>query len=102
MEFRQCRAEEELVKKGYRAEQFSVTKDISAGGLLFVSHEPIPVGSILELKIELFNKDEPIECLARVVRIEEEGSKYNIAACFLDITGSQRSMLNKYVAAQEG
>jgi type II secretion system protein E len=96
------KSEEELVKKGYRAEQFSVTKDISAGGLLFVSPVPIPVGSILELKIELFNKDEPVECLARVVRIEEEGNKYNIAACFLDITGSQRSMLNKYVEAQEG
>ncbi|MFA5157326.1 MAG: ATPase, T2SS/T4P/T4SS family [Candidatus Omnitrophota bacterium] len=96
------KSEEELVKKGYAAEQFSVTKNISAGGLVFVTNDPLPVGSIIELKIELPNRQEPVQCLSRVVRIEETGGKYNIAVCFLDVTGSQRSLLDKYVEEEKG
>lgn len=91
-----------LIKRGLGFEQFSATKNISAGGLVFISEEPIAVGSILELKLEL-PAEEPIECLAKLIRIEERQSgvsakpKYDAAVCFLDLTSAQRLRLQKYV-----
>lgn len=91
-----------LVKRGFTPEQFSVTRNISAGGLVFISEEPLAIGAVLELKIELPNEP-PIDCLSRVVRVEERQASlsakpsYDTAICFLDIAGSQRSQLNKYI-----
>lgn len=93
------KSKKKVSRRGFKAEQFSVTKNISAGGLLFVSDEALAIGSILELKIELPDAKGPIECLTRVLRVEEteENKKYDIAVCFLDITSAQRVRLNKYV-----
>ncbi len=91
--------EDELIKRGHASEDLSATKNISAGGLLFAAQEKISVGSILELRMELVNTEAPIECLARVIRVEElkKESKYDIAVCFLDLTGAQRLKLDKFV-----
>ena len=102
LRYKVFKSQQDLIKRGFNPEQLSVTKDISAGGLLFVSNEPVPIGSILELKIELPDSKELIECLARVVRIEEREAdqNYNIAVCFLDITGAQKARMNKYVKTE--
>lgn len=94
--------EQGLLKRGFQPTQFNVTKNISAGGLLFVSSEPLLIDSILELKIELPDDQRPTECLSRVVRVEEieEGKNYDIAVCLLDITGAERTRLNKYVETE--
>lgn len=91
-------SESQALKKDFTDERFSFTKDISAGGILFISHLAFVIGVILELTIKLPDASQPVECLARVVRIEEsqEENKYEIAACFLDITSAQRVRLNKY------
>lgn len=96
-------SQEELLKQGYRLEQLNVTKNISAGGLLFTSAEAIAIGSILELKIELPEGGEPIECLSRAVRLEEreQNKNYDIAACFLDVTSAQRARLDKYIETKK-
>ncbi len=80
-------------------EFLTMTKNISAGGLLFLTKEPMSIGMILELKIEA-PQESPIVCLARVLRIEEiEMEKvYRVAVCFLDLSGSDRSRLNRLVA----
>jgi len=57
---------EQLIEGGPTKERFSVTKNLSAGGLLFVSSFPLPVGSVLELKIELPDAEPPVQCLSRV------------------------------------
>ena len=87
------------LKKGFMPEQLSVTKNISAGGILFISQEAFLPGELIELKIELPDGQEAVECLSRVVRAEEEGTggNFTIAVCFLDITSAQRSRLDKYV-----
>jgi type II secretory ATPase GspE/PulE/Tfp pilus assembly ATPase PilB-like protein len=97
------KSEDEAAKKDFTAEQFSFTRDISAGGLLFISPATIAVGAIVELTIKLPDNEEPVECLARVVRIEETGEKnsYDIAVCFLDITSAERSRLNSYVEKEK-
>jgi len=95
---------QDLSKGKITPEHLSVSKDISAGGVLFVSDESLSVGSILELKIELPDGKEPIESMARVVRVEEkeEGKHYDVAVCFLDITSAERVRLNKYIDAGSG
>lgn len=100
--YRVFKTQEELSKRGRAPEQLSVTKNLSAAGILFVSEEPIAVASILELKIELPGGEAPVECLARAVRIEEqvEERTYDIGACFLDITSAQRTALNRYIEAE--
>ncbi len=80
----------------------SDTKDISAGGLLFVSNNPLPLGAILEVKVGLLDEGKPMKCLARVVRVEERVTDniYNIAVCFLDMSGVERNRLDKYIQAR--
>jgi len=97
------KSREELLKKGLSSEQLSVTKNISGGGLLFISDELLAVGLFLELNIELPDGGKPIECLSKVVRVEDIGEEasYDIAVCFLDITGSERTRLNKYVEMEK-
>jgi type II secretory ATPase GspE/PulE/Tfp pilus assembly ATPase PilB-like protein len=96
------RSNEELLKGDFKPEEFSITKNISAGGLLFISSEPLPLGAILELSIDLAQEQETIQCLAKVVRLEAlaQNNKYDIAVCFLDMTGAQRTRLEKYVKTQ--
>ncbi len=95
-------AKEVLAQRGISYEELSCTRNISAGGLLFIGHVPPPgVGAILTLTIELENGEAPIECLARIVRVHEVSPQtYDIAVCFLDLTGAQRARLEKYVEGE--
>jgi len=99
LSYKVLKSKDELLKRGFQPEQLSITRNVSAGGLLFYANEPLPVASILELNLELPDGKKPVECLARIVRIEEmeEEKNYNIAVCFLDITGAERTRLNNYV-----
>jgi type II secretory ATPase GspE/PulE/Tfp pilus assembly ATPase PilB-like protein len=97
-------SEEELFSRGFRPEEFSLTRNISAGGLLFISREPLVFGSILELNVDLPVNQETVQCLARVVRVSESDKKgiFEIGVCFLDLTGAQRQKLEQYVEKRVG
>ncbi|MFH1593568.1 MAG: ATPase, T2SS/T4P/T4SS family [Candidatus Omnitrophota bacterium] len=92
-------SDKNLESEGFAPEGFSVSKNISAGGLLFVANELLSIGSVLELKIELPDGKEPIASLAKVVRVEvlEEQKNYDTAICFLDITGAEKTRLSKFI-----
>lgn len=99
LSYKALKSKADLSKRGFQPEQFSVTKNISAGGLLFYNDELLPLGTILGLKLELPDGSAPIECLARIMRIDkrqEEGG-YDIAVCFLDLANAERRRLDKYV-----
>ena len=87
------------LKRGDEIDYITSTKDISARGLLFISNNLLPLGSILELRIELPGEGKLIQCLARVVRVTERviDNIYDIAVCFLDISGAERNRLDKYI-----
>ena len=99
IEYKVVKSKGRLPKGKFATEHFGTTENISAGGLLFVSSEPIPVDSILELKIALPDTGEPIECLGKVLKAQEvvANKVYNISICFLDMSSAQRSRLNRYV-----
>ena len=102
LRYRVFKPQEAKGKTRAAAEQVSVTTNISAGGLLFVSDESFPIGSVLEMTIELYDDKEPIQCLARVVRVEEAraGKSYEIAVCFLDMTSAQKTRLENYIETE--
>ncbi len=78
-------------------EKHAITENISAAGLIFTSTEPLPVGMLLELKIELPHAQKVFECLAKILRAERipEKELYHIAASFLDLNSVQRSWLQR-------
>ncbi|MCP4650256.1 MAG: Flp pilus assembly complex ATPase component [PVC group bacterium] len=83
---------------GYEPEQVAVTKNISAGGLLFDTSESLAVGEMVDLTLELPDETS-VQCLARVIRVEEivPNKNYEIAVCFLDLPNVERSRLNRFV-----
>ncbi len=88
----------EQVNKNFSEEVFTTTVNISAGGMVFESNYLIPVDSILELLINLTPDTEPIRCLAKVIRVEKNLPKcFNIAVCYLDLSGGDRNKLNDFV-----
>ncbi len=104
LRYKVFRTEDELFKRGFKPEEFSITKNLSAGGLLFISNEPFVFGSIIELNIDLPAGQETIQCLARVARISESEMKgmFDVGVCFLDLTGVQRSKLEEFVEKRIG
>ncbi|MFH1640633.1 MAG: ATPase, T2SS/T4P/T4SS family [Candidatus Omnitrophota bacterium] len=104
LRYKALNSKEELSRRGFNPEQLSVTRNISAGGLLFISDQIFTIGSIMELSIELPDGSQVIECLARVVRIYEleQDRSYDIAVCFLDLTGADRARLSKYLETELG
>lgn len=89
----------EKKKDGSSVVQSSIIKNMSAGGILFVATQALPINAVVELLVDLPDGNSPIGCLARVVRVEvtaQEGI-FNVAVCFLDLTGAQRLRLNKFV-----
>ncbi len=104
LRYKVFRTEEELFSRGFRPEEFSITRNLSAGGLLFISSESLPYGSILELNVDLPVAQETVQCLSRVVRVSESERKgmFDIAVCFLDLTGAQRAKLEQYVEKRVG
>ena len=85
-------------ENGNTGEQQEIS-GISAGGLALVAGGHHPLGTILELKIDLPDAKGPITCLAKVMRVEElESNKaYMTTVCFLDLPSAQRVRLNKYI-----
>ena len=96
-----ARTPEETEESIQETEAF--TKDISAGGLAFFLKEGLEQGSILELRIELPGQKESVRCLAKVMRLQSiEGTIFfEIAVCFLDLSGRDRQLLDKYVEREK-
>ncbi len=79
----------------------SLTQDISAGGLRFVTKDPLPLGTILDLKIQYSKSERSIDCLAKVCRIEQDSvtSMYGLIIYYLDIPSADRAKLDRLVRA---
>jgi len=101
--YRLIKSKDELAAKGYLWDKFSTTNNISAGGIAFTAPEDIPVGSIIEVNMELPDGKDPIICLAKVVRAKASGDhdKYEIGICFLDLTGRERTRINYFVREEK-
>ena len=92
----------ELEKKNFQIDQYGVTKNLSAGGLVFASSEQPKVGSVLELEIELPLDKNTIRCYAKTVRVAESKEKgnYDVSLCFLDLSGADRAKLSQFIQVE--
>jgi c-di-GMP-binding flagellar brake protein YcgR len=99
----QTSLESDKIPAGYGRVDKSIAKDISAGGILFEVTKPLPIGAILKMKLDLSFINRTIECLVRIVRLDEikdigkYTGKYNVGVCFLDISSDDKVVLDKFI-----
>jgi len=89
-----------LVVQAKDIEYSTTTKNISAGGVVVESDKPLPVGSVIEIRIYFDEaKKDSLECLAKICRVEKEksGDLYHVVAYFLDISSADRNKLAQFV-----
>lgn len=80
------------------------TENLSAGGLFFVTRHALRTGMILEIKLNLIEREAPIECLGKVLRITRtltslgpDGTfEYKVAVPFLSINSVDRSKIETF------
>jgi c-di-GMP-binding flagellar brake protein YcgR len=76
------------------------TVDISGGGLLFVTHDPVAEGQMVELEIALPGPI-PLFCKAKLLRILEkpkkEGASSKVILEFTEISEGQRDRIISYI-----
>ena len=76
-------------------------KNLSAGGMVYDYNKNLELDSLLDLKIEFFKSIPAINCIGRVVRIEESqlNSMFRIAAKVTEIDEQERKMINTTIEA---
>lgn len=76
-------------------------QDLGAGGILFNYDQEIEVGTLIDLKINFPPLRTPIDCVARVVRVEKPPLPpiVRIAAVFVNIGKKEKGLVEK--AAEE-
>ncbi len=91
---------EAIVVQAKDIEYTTTTKNIGAGGVAVCSDNPLPVGSVIEIRVYLDDqKKDSIECLAKVCRVEKEreDERYSIVVYFLDISSADRNKIVQFV-----
>jgi len=80
----------------------SVSRNISAGGLLVVSDRPLDIEAFVLARFLLPNEKRYIMVLAKVVRVEviEEGGKYELGIEFVDYRKEDIDKLNEFVESE--
>ncbi len=78
------------------------TKNISHNGLLFEADTPLPLGTVLEMKLNLPSIARQVSCKTRVARAEEsEKGKFDIGVKILEMAKKDRQRFNEYVRSSQ-
>lgn len=96
-----------VAKGGIRTEEWEhlgKTQDVSARGVAFITREPVQVGLILEIRIDLPDGQKPIQCIGRVVRVTrmvdpsppEPQFVFKVAISYLAIPSDDRMRLEHF------
>jgi len=83
----------------YVSPELTLTKDISAGGVLFSTQRNLPVGTEMEVRLRLPTATEDMRLRARAVRVEEVAPRewYEIGISFLGLKPRDELELTRYV-----
>ncbi len=76
-----------------------VVQNISEGGFLFEFHKAIPVGTILHLSLNLPGRKTPIQCKAKIRRLEElqKNKKYEVGASIIHIREPEKKAMKRFI-----
>lgn len=95
-----------IIQSGLGASQFlpkdrgeGSSQDLSEGGLLFRTKEPIPLGAVLELEIRFPGVKYVLYPKAKVIRIEEfgEGAFYEIGLEFTNLFENDKVLILEHM-----
>jgi diguanylate cyclase (GGDEF)-like protein len=78
------------------------TCNISEGGLLFTNREPLPVASLVHVRLQLPRPHEPVEGILRVARVVPGTNGHDVRTVFVHIARADRRRLRAYLAAVQG
>jgi hypothetical protein len=67
--------------------------NIGAGGVLFYYNNKVDIDTLLDLKIYLHNPDTSLNCVGKVIRVEEIPHMYLIAAVYTEIEEDDKVLL---------
>ncbi|MDD5454527.1 MAG: PilZ domain-containing protein [Candidatus Ratteibacteria bacterium] len=84
------------------SQHFSIFKNISEGGILFIAFQELPPGTVLNIDLELLDAENPINCLVKVVRTKkiEKDKTYEIGAAFLGFSVAEKARLLRYLKGE--
>lgn len=85
---------------GKKSQNFlSFARNISAGGVLFYSHEPAAVGSVVELVINVPSYPKAVKVVSKVIRVKKlkKLGKYEIGAEFINMEEDARDFINNKI-----
>lgn len=73
-------------------------RDISAGGLRFLTDEPVPESTLINVSVYLPPLERTVEALAQVLRTRKvkKGFFYYVAVQFLDLNQLDREAINEF------
>jgi diguanylate cyclase (GGDEF)-like protein len=77
-----------------------MARNVSEGGILFGTQQPLTVGELLKLRFHPPNQPEPINCCARVTRVQEGsgGQGFEAAAKFIGLSHRDHHQLSSLIA----
>lgn len=88
----------------FRPINIATTVDISGGGLCFLTNDPIEAGQILDMEINLPERD-PVFCQVSVVRLQKpngvKSTTTKVFSTYLDITEVQRDRIVSFVLEKQ-
>ncbi|MFC1480035.1 PilZ domain-containing protein [Candidatus Omnitrophota bacterium] len=72
------------------------TQNVSAGGVLVDYNKKVEIDSYVHLKLNLPESETPINCVGKVVRVEEkqDSPTLSIAVAFTEISDQERKTLD--------
>lgn len=75
-------------------------RNISEGGLMFTSYEPLPVDSTIKVMVNFPGRPEPVETVAKVMRCikaSDTEEVYHVGVLFLDISEQDRTQIHSHI-----
>ncbi len=77
----------------------ALTKNISAGGLSLAMPSPMALGFEFEVKFEIKDSGDPIQCPVKVLRVEEAepGKLYIHSIAFTDLAEHEKMRIEKFI-----
>lgn len=90
-------------KEKFKPINLATSLNVSGGGICFTTSEPLELEQILEMEINLPDRD-PVICHIKVLRMSESEKKQNskkVYAKYLDITEPQRDRIVSFVLERQ-
>ncbi len=74
--------------------------DLGSGGVLFNYNKSLGIGTLIDLKIGFSVTKPPINCVGKIIRIEElqYHSMFRVATKFTEIGEHEKELINKTIA----